>query len=121
MTLPFILRFFWIIIAETIGDFVLFPFWWYTKGFVRALKGIGRSIAERQQSLALLLWIANLFRPMYGQEDWQGKIISFVFRVLILFWRLLLFFAWLALMGVVLVGYCILPVLALYGIVQNLK
>ncbi|MBI4281208.1 hypothetical protein HY625_00115 [Candidatus Uhrbacteria bacterium] len=121
MTFPFALRFFFILIVETVGDFVLFPFWWYTKGLVRTVRGIGRAIAERQQSLALLLWIANLFRPMYGQEDWQGKIISFVFRILILLWRLLLFFVWLALMGVVLFCYLALPLLALYGIVQNLK
>lgn len=106
--------------TETIGDLVLFPLWWYTKGLVRTLRGIGRAIAERQQSLALLLWIANLFRPMYGQSDWQGSIISFVFRILILIWRLVFFFIWLALCGVALFCYVALPLLALYGIVQNL-
>lgn len=114
----FIARLFQVLIAETIGDFLLFPLWWYTKGLLRTVKGIGRAIAQRQRSLALGLWIANLFRPMYGQSDWQGKLISFIFRMLVLVWRTLLFFVWLAFMTIALLCYIALPALAVYGITR---
>lgn len=120
MQFPFVLGIFWVIFRETVLDFLLFPVWWYTKGVVRMGKGIGHAIARRQRSLALGLWIANLFKPMYGQEDWQGKIISFFFRLLILFWRTVLFFVWLACMAVLFFLYLLLPVLSVYGIIVNL-
>ncbi len=119
MQSPFVLRLFFIVFRETIVDFLFFPVWWYTKGVFRIGKTIGRAIARRQRSLALGLWIANLFKPMYGQEDWQGKIISFFFRLLILFWRTILFFIWLACMAVVFFLYLLLPALAIYGIIAN--
>ncbi|MDO8581938.1 MAG: hypothetical protein Q7S16_03610 [bacterium] len=120
MGIPLTFRFFFVLFAETIGDFLLFPVWWYTGGLFRTVKGVGSAIARRQRSLALGLWIANLFKPMYGQEDLQGKIISFFFRLLILFWRVILFFLWLVCMAVILLFYVILPVVIVYGIIGNI-
>lgn len=119
MNSPFPLRLFFVIANETVVDFLLFPVWWYTKGLVRMGKGIGRAIAERQRRLALGLWIANLFKPMYGQEDWQGKIISFFFRLLILFWRVVLFLLWLVCMVVLFLLYVLLPAASVYGIIAS--
>ena len=31
---------------------------------------------------------------MYGERSWQGRIISFLMRIVILGWKLVLFFGW---------------------------
>lgn len=115
----FPLRLIEVFVAETVGDAVLFPLWWYTNGLLRAVKGAGTAIARRERSLALGLWIVNIFRPMYGQHDWQGKLISFVFRVLVLIWRFVFFVLWILLVLAALLVYIALPVIAVYGIMQN--
>lgn len=53
------------------------------------------------------LWLKNIFVPMYGQTDWQGRIMSFFMRFVNVVGRgiglaiysvviILLFFLWLA-------------------------
>lgn len=33
------------------------------------------------KSMAVGVWVKNIFVPMFGQRDWQSRIISFVMRV----------------------------------------
>lgn len=115
----FFLRLFWVIAAETIVDFLLFPVWWYTKGLVRTARGVFYAIAHRWYNLGLGLWIKNIFRPMYGQEDFQGRLISLFFRILVLGWRSVLFLlALLFFIGAFLI-YLVAPLAILYGIVRS--
>lgn len=120
MHASFTLRIVTVFFVETIGDFLLFPFWWYTMGLWRTLRGLGRALSRRSHALALGLWIANLFKPMYGQEDWQGKLVSLFFRFLILFWRLFLLLVWVVVLLIACLFYVALPAIAIYGIIQNL-
>ncbi len=61
------------------------------------------------------LWLKNIFVPMFGQYDWQGRLVSFFMRlvqvvvrsVALVFWLiacLVLFVLWLALPVVVATG-----------------
>ena len=119
MYAPFALRIATAFFAETVGDFLLFPIWWYSKGLLRMARGIGGVIARRERQLALGLWVKNLLKPMYGQEDWQGKLISFIFRVLVLLWRSIIFSVWLLLVMFLFIVYFVLPLLIFYALLQN--
>lgn len=44
-------------------------------------KGGATWIASYAKSLALRVWIKNLFVPMYGMYDWQSRLISFFMRL----------------------------------------
>lgn len=65
---------------EFVGDFFYFPIWWYTRGarimMARALEWIRTGNLQ----FAPGLWLRNIFVPMFGQYDWQGRIVSFFIR-----------------------------------------
>ena len=94
---------------EIVGDILYFPIWWYTKGLKNAAFSLRDNVYKLARSLALRLLLANMFKPMFGQYSFSGRIISFFMRVLqlvvylILFIigaaiLLVLFFAWLAIL-----------------------
>jgi len=68
------------IILEVIKDILYFPLWWYSRGFFIFVLGVLNFIKNQEKSLALFVWIKNIFKPMYGQTDWQGILVSiFIF------------------------------------------
>lgn len=96
------------IILEFVRDIVYFPLWWYSRGLYKFLLFITNFVADRERALALFVWIKNIGRPMYGQHDAAGIIISFFVRlvqiiarsIIMLFWLLIafvVFLIWLAL------------------------
>lgn len=70
-------------------DFMTFPWWWYGSGFRRVLAWAGRTLRGWEHAVGLRLWAKNLFVPMFGQTDWQGRFISFGLRLVILIGRTL--------------------------------
>ena len=69
------------ILSEILLNIVMFPVWWFTRGlFLIMDKEIG-FLSYQQQSLGLVIWVKNIFKPMYGQSDWQGRFISFFMRL----------------------------------------
>jgi hypothetical protein len=68
------------IVVDLVGDFIYFPIWWYTRGFKKTLLFTGHKVQGAQNSLGVSVWAKNLFRPMYGQYDLQGRFISFLMR-----------------------------------------
>ena len=74
-------------------------------------------IRRREQALAFVLWAKSVFLPMYGQRDWQGRIISFCFRLLLLVTRGVRLLLW-TLWAFVWMGlYCFFPIVVVYGII----
>jgi len=90
------------IFTDILTDIVFFPFWWYSFGLVKVIKNLARFVADKEKSLGLLVWIKNIFVPMYGQRDIQGKIISFFIRLIQIVFRSLILIFWLA---VAIVGF----------------
>ena len=68
------------VLGATLADFLYTPIWWYTRGLVKQMKGVAGSLFARQEALAVDVWLKNLFVPMYGQYDWQSRIISVFMR-----------------------------------------
>ncbi len=93
---------------DLLGEVVRFPFWWYSTGAKKAAVFCWQKVVNIEEGLALKVWVVNIFKPMFGQHDWQGKLISFFIRLiqiifrslimlLVLLFFLFLFLSWLAL------------------------
>lgn len=65
-----------------IGDIMYFPIWWYTRGILLTFSYIQDGIRMANEQFVPWLWFTHLFVPMYGQYDWQGRIMSVFIRTL---------------------------------------
>lgn len=108
------------VLADLIGDVAYFPLWWYSRGAARAVRSLASGMQETARSLALRVWLKNLFVPMYGQYDLQGRIISFFMRLFQIIVRSLAAFFWLLIRVAVFVIYLAVPPFVAYLIVVNL-
>lgn len=109
------------IIRSTVGNFCIFPFWWYSKGFFSVLRAAMASVFLRQKELALDLWIKNIFVPMYGQYDVAGRIISFFMRLTQIMGRSMALAVWTVIVAAGIGVWLVLPVVILYSIAFNLR
>jgi len=75
------------VIWESLFDFFYFPFWWYSSGIKVILKWFVRRVSQANYRLAPFLWFKNIFVPMYGQTDWQGRLVSVFIRTINIFGR----------------------------------
>lgn len=94
------------LIIKLVLDFFYFPVWWYSGGLLWVGAGLWNVFQGGNSRLAPMLWLKNIFVPMFGQRDIQGRLMSvfirffnIIFRsIALLFWFLLLlsvFFLWL--------------------------
>ena len=108
------------ILVDLVRDIIYFPFWWYSRGLKQVAVKLKNFLANKEKSLALFVWIKNIFRPMYAQYDWAGILISFFVRLFQIIVRGIFMIFWLALVLFVLGLWLILPVLAVYEIIFQL-
>ncbi|MDP3043491.1 MAG: hypothetical protein Q8N21_03740 [bacterium] len=108
------------ILAELARDIVFFPLWWYSKGLVQLLLKLKVFLKNREKSLALLVWIKNIHKPMYGQYDWQGMLISFFMRLFQIIVRGIAMLFWLVVAFVFFWIWVLLPLFVIYEIVYQL-
>lgn len=97
------------ILWEFGGDVLRFPAWWYGKGLFSATKYALEFIRSYARTLGVLVWIKNIFTPMFGRYDWQGRIISVFMRLVNIVGRSFVLFIISAIVVGVLVVYAILP------------
>lgn len=108
------------ILLSFVGDILYFPLWWYTRGFWGALVWAGHFLQRRLQGTALLIWVKNLFTPMFGQRDIAGKLISFIVRCAQIVVRSIIMAFWVifAIAGVLL--WLIAPIYVIYQLIFQL-
>lgn len=71
-----------------------FPIWWYTAGAKRAFFGCVHLWQDANRNLSPGLWLKNLFVPMFGQTDWQGRIMSIFIRFMNVLFRSIALLIW---------------------------
>ncbi len=69
------------IFLEFLFDLAYFPLWWYTGGVARAVKFCYGWWQAGNRRLSPGLWLKNLLVPMFGQSDWQGRLVSIFIRL----------------------------------------
>ncbi|MFH1456837.1 MAG: hypothetical protein ABIF17_01840 [Patescibacteria group bacterium] len=102
------------VILKLIWDFLYFPIWWYSIGLKERFLVFLRQMKDVERSLALKIWIKNMFVPMYGFYDIWSRIISFFMRVVMLAYKTVAFFFWLVFYFALFLIYILLPVFAVY-------
>jgi hypothetical protein len=91
--------------------------WWYSVTVPGAVKGYIANLRAEFGRLGLGVWLQNLFVPMYGQYDWQSRIISFVVRLFQIVVRGLGFLVWAVLGGLFVIFVGLVPVLPIIGFI----
>ncbi len=108
------------IIKDLIGDFLYWPIWWYSRGLVTASKFSWHSITEQEHALGVSIWIKNILTPMYGQTDWEGRVISLVMRVIQIIIRSVALALWMVAAVIPLIAWITLPVVIILQIYLNI-
>lgn len=109
------------IIAGLVGDLLRFPLWWYGKGWWELACRVVGWWSASLRGLNLIVWLKNLFVPMYGQNDWAGIFISFFVRLAQIIVRGLWFACLLVFGAVFLMTWLLLPLLAVWQIIFQLS
>jgi len=109
------------ILLETIIDILLFPFWWYTRGAWRAVLYCARLFKYGNESLNPGLWLKNIFVPMFGQYDIQGRIISFLMRFAQIIARSIGLFLWLIVCVALFFCWLAIPLILVWGLINIYK
>jgi hypothetical protein len=68
------------IVRDITLDLLYFPLWWYSSGLMERVNATGEMISGSARSLQIGVWIRNIFTPMFGQYDWQSRLISVFMR-----------------------------------------
>lgn len=107
--------------VDMVGKVLFWPLWWYSVGLKQLLAALSKNILEEEHRIGVGLWWRNLFVPMFGQSDWQGRMISFVVRLVVGLFRTLLFGVWFVLALVVIAVWVFGPLAAAYFLSQNVR
>ncbi|MCX6800243.1 MAG: hypothetical protein NT091_03810 [Candidatus Falkowbacteria bacterium] len=70
-----------IALGNFIVEIIYFPIWWYTFGVWETANKIFNFLKEQEKSMAFVLWIKNIGKPMYGEYNAKGIIISSIVRI----------------------------------------
>lgn len=108
------------LLIEAAIDIIYFPLWWYTAGIRYMLSKVGALFKAGNAFLAPGLWLKNLFVPMFGQYDWQGRIVSFFMRAIQVLVRGFGLAVWGIFCGGVIVLWFIFPVVVIVGCGKSL-
>ena len=106
---------------EFLLDFFYFPIWWYTVGALRALKWCFSLFKDGNRKLAPGLWLANIFVPMFGQYDLQGRLISFIMRFFQIIARTIGLVFWLVFCLILFSVWLVIPIIIVYGIFASFR
>lgn len=105
---------------DLLSDFARWPIWWYSSGAVLFGKWMITSIQGYSKSLAIGVWVKNIFVPMFGRRDWQSRLISIFMRFVQILARSLFLFVWTLLMGFIFCVYIVLPAVAVVAMFYQL-
>lgn len=110
-----ILKFF---LFDILLDALYAPVWWYSVGLVGTLRKLSRAVQEGASIIGIGIWAKSLFKPMYGEYSWQGRIISFFMRVVMLLFMTIQMIVWLGILFILLFIWLILPVALFWQITR---
>lgn len=99
-----------LVFVDLIKSLLRWPFWWYSKGFLLAMQSARSAIENYAKTLAIGVWIKNIFVPMYGTRDWQSRLISVFMRTVQIVGRTIALCVWIFLVSVSILVYLALPI-----------
>lgn len=103
------------LLAGLLTVILYFPLWWYSQGFFRLARRIFSFWQEQAYSLGVVIWLRNIFVPMYGQSDFIGRLISFGVRLVQIIVRTFILLVWLVLCLILILAWLALPILIVWA------
>lgn len=110
-----------LIVQDLLLDFLYWPVWWYSAGLVYFFSFCLQLLKNQYERVALGVWVKNIFTPMYGQYDTEGRIISFFVRLFQIIVRSIFMVVWLALDLIFFIGWVVLPIYIVYQVILGIK
>lgn len=107
-------------LIELVLDIVYFPVWWYTAGARHALLFCVDLVRQGNMQMAPGLWLKNIFVPMFGQYDIQGRIVSFMMRFFNVIFRSIGLLIWTLVCVALFVLWVVFPMGVLYMLTISL-
>ncbi|MDD4304094.1 MAG: hypothetical protein PHW42_00770 [Patescibacteria group bacterium] len=108
-----------LIFVDIIWKIIYFPIWWYSKGFFDLLINFIEKVKRQSYALGIFIGFKFLFRPMYAQNDFSGRIISFFMRLIVLIFKIFIFILFLVVLFFGVAIYLALPVFVIWQIYLN--
>ncbi|NTU99165.1 hypothetical protein HGA64_04150 [Candidatus Falkowbacteria bacterium] len=108
------------VLTEIVWGIIYFPAWWYGVGFFNFLLKLGKFIANREKEVGLLVWLKNIGKPMYGQRDVAGVLISLFIRIIQIIVRSVFMLFWLIIAIFFLIFWISLPIIVIYQLIFQL-
>ncbi|MFA6099557.1 MAG: hypothetical protein WC750_01605 [Patescibacteria group bacterium] len=109
-----------LLFVDLIGSVAWFPIWWYTTGIKKMIQWCLDGLHYRIRQYSFAVWIKNFFVPMYGQYDWQGKLISVLMRTVVLIGRSIALVAEAVIYVFLVLAWAIVPPLVFILALQNI-
>ncbi|MBT7007175.1 hypothetical protein HN958_01580 [Candidatus Falkowbacteria bacterium] len=106
---------------DILFDLVYWLYWWYTQGLKKAFISMLDLIATGNKELGLMIWVKNLFKPMFGQYDWQGRLISVFMRFFMIIIRFIIFLFWVFIALVKFLLWILIPIFIVGQVLFNLN
>lgn len=104
------------IARDIVLDILYWPIWWYTSGLKKAAGRFSDTLVQANDELALSIWIKNIFKPMFQQNDVWGRVISFFMRLAQIIFRSIAFMFWLGLAIVSFLIWLVMPAFLILAI-----
>lgn len=108
------------IAVQLLWEIAYFPLWWYSIGLVHFVESIKEFMSNRQKELAFFVWTKNIFVPMYGEYNWEGRLISFFVRLVQIIVRSIILLIWLMLCLAALALWLAVPPIVIWQIFYQL-
>ncbi len=102
------------LLIEFVIDFFYFPIWWYTQGLKHHALVCLDLVKNANMRFAPGLWLKNIFVPMFGQYDWQGRLVSFFMRFINVILRSIAMVVWIVIVLGVFLLWIVIPVVVIY-------
>ena len=107
-----------IFVRDVLLDALLAPIWWYTEGLANVLRFFARDAAYGANVIGIGIWTRALFKPMYGERSWQGRIVSFVMRFIVLVWDSMIYMILIAFLLVFVIAWILVPPLVVWQLMR---
>ena len=116
----------WIVVLqrmvwELVLDLVYFPLWWYTGGVKHAAIFCFHLFQDGNMNLAPALWLKNMFVPMFGQTDLQGRLTSIFMRLVNFIGRSIGLIVWFFLVLFLFILWLVVPLFVVCMLAMSLR
>ncbi|MEK7481528.1 MAG: hypothetical protein AAB633_02175 [Patescibacteria group bacterium] len=108
------------LLLDALLDIFRTPVWWYTAGLKAVAHWWIYMVRRGSASLGVLLWLKNLFVPMFGQHDWQGRLISVLVRFVQVIARGSAYVVWMSVITAFLFLWIAAPIILFLGLVLTM-